>query len=349
LSYNPVSTFCPAAIDACGSWRFFYPKLWIPGARFLFTEGPPPLDEVSEADVVVVQRMMLEGNMRWLNVMRQLGVKIIYDLDDDLWRLPKANNAKRFFEKKETIDGLENCAEWADAFTVSTPTLQKVVKRQWGHVRNVVTKKPIPVLLCENRVPLSLYCLQEGISKEHEEVVIGWSGSNTHAGDLADLWQIVYNILESYSCVRFEVVGQPPPELIRRHPRTRIRPWCHIAEYPARQATWNWDIVLAPLEEHRFNKSKSGIRMQEAGALKRPCLATDITPYAEFVEKGSKELKYLLCNTTRQWEKKLRELVENAALRKELGEAMLQNVKDNFRVELSVPQWLEAIETAYAA
>lgn len=326
----------------------FYPKLYVPNSRFIFTEGFPPLDDLAEADVIVVQRMMLTENLKWIKIVRELGIKIIYDLDDDLWNIPPANPARRFFKTEAHIRGLEACAEWADVFTVSTETLQRVVRRKWGHLQNVASKKSIPVMVCENRVPLSLYCQQEGISHEHEGVVIGWSGSNTHGGDLAEIWQLLHRTLDEYKNVRLEIVGQPPPMYLLAHPRVKMRPWVHISEYPARTATWNWDIVLAPLEYHKFNESKSSIRMQEAGALRRPCLATSIKPYDAFVAKGPKELKYLLCAIPMQWENRLRELIKNASLRKELGEAMYTNVKENFSVEQSAVEWTGAINYAYA-
>jgi glycosyltransferase involved in cell wall biosynthesis len=256
-----------------------------------------------------------------------------------------------WFKRIENIQGLENVAEWADVFTVSNTTLQRVVKMKWGHLRNAASKKLIPVMVCENRVPLALYSHQEGIPADHEGVVIGWAGSNTHAGDFheMDIWKILYNLLEELPEVKVELIGQPPPKYLLDHPRVIIRPWVHISEYPARAATWNWDIVLAPLEDHKFNRSKSSIRMQEAGALHRPCLASSITPYDEFVAKGPKELRYMLCMSGWQWEEKLRELVASASLRKEIGEAMYQNVKENFNIDKSIPEWQSAIETAYYA
>jgi len=347
--YNPVATFCPASIDACGSWRMFYPKLYIPGARFLFTEGPPPLNDLSEADVAVVQRMMVDGNIRWIEIVRSLGIKLIYDLDDNLWQMSSYNLSKRIFGKKETLKGLEACAEWADVFTVSTNTLRKVVDRQWGGLRNVATKKRIPVMTCENRVPLPLYCKQEGISHEHEGVIIGFAGSNTHTGDMMFIWDLLHKMLDEYPQVRVEVVGQPPPKYFFNHPRVKVKPWVHISEYPARTATWNWDIILAPLEDHKFNLSKSSIRMQEAGALQRPCLASSYGPYDEFVEKAKPELKWLLCIGSAQWERKLRALIESEELRKEMGQLMYDNVVNNFRIEQSVAEWQEAIHVAYHA
>lgn len=327
--------------------RMFYPKLYIPGARFVFTEGPPLLNDISEADVAVVQRMMVDGNIKWIQIARQLGIKVIYDLDDNLWEMPNANPAKQYFEEHSSIKGLEACAEWADVFTVSTRDLQKVVQNKWSKLRNVATGKPIPVLLCENRTPLTLFQKQEGISYEHEGVIVGWSGSSTHAGDLFDIWHVLYKLLVENPTMQLELVGQPPPLYLLRHPRTRMRPWVNVSEYPARFATWNWDIILAPLEKHKFNRSKSSIRMQEAGALHKPCLATDYGPYNDFVYRGETKLQYLLCDNTSHWETKLHELVRTSSLRNELGEAMYANVAKNFRVEQSVPEWQEAIDVAY--
>jgi glycosyltransferase involved in cell wall biosynthesis len=310
----------------------------VPNSRFLFTEGTPDINSMSECDIVVVQRLMMDANIKFLEIARAHGLKVVYDLDDLVWHLPASNPAARFFHRDESISGLRNCAEWADVITVSTKELRKATIHQWGMLRNVETGKEIEVVHIDNCVNFDLFHLPL-LEKDEDKVVIGWGGSNTHEGDVATVWKLLPDILSKYHNVFLEFVGQKPPASLRFHERVKERPWCHISEFHNRLATWNWDIVLAPLEAHKFNRSKSSIKMQEAGAIGAPCLAQDITPYQYFCS-FTKSLEWLLCDDW-DWEKKLCKLIEDKSMRRDLGQLMYANTLVNFNVERTAKQWIE--------
>jgi glycosyltransferase involved in cell wall biosynthesis len=240
------------------------------------------------------------------------------------------------------VQGLQACAEWADAITCSTKELRKGIIDQWHWMKNVETKKEIPVIHIDNRIDLKFFT-PPLLPKDPDKVVIGWGGSNTHYGDVGVVWALLPEILEKYKNVFLEFVGQEPPQSIQFHPRVRQLPWVHVAEYPKRFATWNWDIVLAPLEMHKFNKAKSSIKMQEAAAIGAPCLASDIAPYRYFCS-FSKSLEYLLCGDW-DWEKKLCRLIEDKGMRQDLGQLAYYNVKTNFNIEDSAIQWQELAQS----
>ena|ERR1700761_1328655 len=339
MAYQGTLTFAPAGIDACALWRMFMPHLNIPNSRFLFTEGIPRINEMAECDTLVVQRLMMEGNEKFLNIARKFGFKIIYDLDDNVWNMPNANPAKAFFKQPGAIEGLRHCSEWADAITVSTRELKREVERHMDYRINKHTKKHIPVIHIDNAVDLRIFHAPL-IPRDEDKVVIGWGGSNTHLGDVADVWRLLPRLLEKYPNVFLEFAGQDPPQEIRNHERVTIRPWCHISEYANRLATWKWDIMLAPLEEHKFNESKSCIKMIEAGCIEAVCLAQDIAPYQYFASK-SKGLEWCLCYIDSHWEKKLSKLIEDKSFRQDMGKQMRQNVEDNFNITRTRDQWLE--------
>lgn len=336
--YKSNICFSPAGVDACAMWRMWQAHLGIKNSRYIFSEGLPDVNAMAECDVLVVQRLMMEGNIHFLNIARAHGMKIVYDLDDDVWHLPASNPAARFFHAKESVRGLQACAEWADVITTSTKELRKVVIDQWHWLRNVQTRKEIPVIHIDNRVNFNFFNAPI-LDRDEDKVVIGWGGSNTHEGDVLVVWKILPAILEKYPNVFLEFVGQQPPISIRNHPRVSERPYCHIAEFHVRYATWNWDIVLAPLETHRFNRAKSSIKMQEAAIIAAPCLASDIAPYKYFTS-FSKPLEWLLCDEY-DWEKKLSKLIEDKSLRRDLGQLAYYNVLTNFNIQESVKQWEE--------
>jgi len=345
MSYKPSLAFAPAGIDACAYWRMWLPHLNMPGSTFQFSQGLPPMNEISECDVMMVQRAMMEGNEKMLNIARTHGIKIIYDLDDNLWAPPKFNPAFAKLKTAEAIKGLLTCARWADVLTVSTSELASVVLNELGHLKNLASNKDIPIVVVGNYVDLKLFepPLWE---RDPDKVVIGWGGSNTHLGDIDEVWNMLPDIVLKYPNVYLETVGHDPPKQLIGHERVRVREWCHISEFAKRYATWNWDIVLAPLDKHRFNRSKSCIKMQEAGAIGKPCLAQDINPYRFFCA-DMPDLKWLLCDSL-QWKKKLCELIENKQLRLELGKMMRENVEENFTIEKAVPQWEQICWDAYS-
>ena len=321
----------------------FFPHLHLPGSRFLFTGGgTPPLNELCEADVICCQRMMSKINQDFLQVMRAYGMKIIYDLDDNVWTIPPDNPAATIFKLKEIQEGMAHCAEWADVLTVSTPTLKKVMERNWGHLRNAATGKEIPVLVCQNRIDPLFY--NPSGKDNGDKIIIGWGGSNTHAGDLADIWGTLHKILDKYENVYVELVGQEAPF---KHPKLSYREWVHIADFPFYLKEWNWDIFLAPLEEHKFNQSKSNIKLQEAGALARPCLASPEQPYKDFYE-NSGGLGWQLCSISLQWERKLMQLIEDKDFRLDTGRRMYEHTMANFNIKSSVTEWETAIATCFA-
>ncbi len=346
MSYVPTMSFAPASIDACGYWRMWIPYLNLPYSRFQFTQGMPPMDDLAEGDVLCVQRLMTAENMTFLKIAREHGIKIVYDLDDNLWQVPKFNPAYSKLCTPEAHRGLQACLEWADVLTCSTKELAKVAEENIGWIRNVVSGKHLSIVHIDNVVDTKIFTMPE-YERDPDKVVLGWGGSNTHLGDIALVWNLLPDLIEKYSYLYLEFVGHDPPAKLIGHPRVRTREWCHISEFSKRYATWNWDIVLAPLDDHKFNRSKSSIKMQEAAAIGKPCLAQDIAPYRYFTSKMP-ELNWLLCHDY-TWKKKLEELIENRPLRLQLGVAMRKNIEDNFNITRTIPQWEEACYSAYTA
>ena len=149
-----------------------------------------------------------------------------------------------------------------------------------------------------------------------------------------------------------QLIGRDQQQLLEQHqlhqhPRLTQREWVHIADFPFYLKEWNWDIFLAPLEEHKFNQSKSSIKMQEAGALGKPCLASMEAPYISFVEKGNTDIKWQLCSIPLQWENKLSRLIEDEQFRLSLGQRMLKHTLDNFNIEDSVSEWQHAAAACF--
>lgn len=328
--------FMPANNDGCALYRMFMPHLYVPLAKYLYTGGPIKLDDCADVNVAVVQRLVTDKNYDTLVKMRGMGLKVIYDLDDDLWALQSANPAKQQLDP--VLDSFKVCADICNIMTVSTDRIQSALRtafKQWDNSDRVVVVK--------NAIDFRLF-QRVNRNRPDDKVVVGWGGSNTHAGDIGAAWKAVEELLPEEPMMHFEVIGHEPPRKIATHPRVKVRQWVPTSEYPARFSSWSWDIALAPLDNNRFNRSKSNIKMLEAAAIEAPCLVSDVEPYREFIDRADGRLDYLICSSVQQWKDKIKELIHNVPKRQYLAKEMYNIAKVYFNVSVNATQWLRVAE-----
>lgn len=331
----PKVVWMPAGLDGCALWRMFMPHLNYPRSQFLFALGEINYAEFA-GDVVCVQRQVGERNLAALRGLRQRGYKIIYDLDDNVWSLPQGNPMAKVFKNLKAE--WEPCVKECHVITVSTRGLESAVKQQLGHLGK-------PVIVCQNAVDMRLYrdCT---VAKEDPFTVVGWAGTNTHWHDVVEAWGILPEVLAEFQLSKMEFVGMPPPKEIVFHPRVRMRNWSAVGEFPGRFASWGWDIALAPLEDHRFNISKSPIKIIEAAVMKVPTLCSDVGPYHDFCALGGPDLKWLLCSFKSQWKEKLRRLIAEPDWRRHLGQLAYDVTERFFHIRLVAASWKRAAQIA---
>jgi len=333
---NPRVVWMPAGLDACAAFRMFFPHINMPESQFLFKWGQIDFKEFEGNEVAVVQRQVGERNLAALKSLRANGYKIVYDLDDNVWALVAANPLARVFKQME--EAWFPCAEQANVITVSTRGLASAVKSHLGHLKK-------EIIVCPNGIPFDIY-RQATTSRDDGMVVIGWQGSNTHGDDIKEAWDTLPGILNEHENVRMEFLGHPPPKELWSHPRIKVRGWSPVGEFPARLASWAWDIALAPLEDTRFNRSKSAIKAMESASMKVPCLCSDVQPYNEWASLGGADLKWLLCNTQTQWRSKLKVLINEPERRVALGELAYKVTERFFNVKILVENWKRACQLA---
>jgi len=298
-----------------------------------------PVRELAEADVVVVQRQCTKGNIQAMKQMKEMGMKLVYDLDDDLWGIPGSSPAKRIFAPVR--DGFGVCLELCDVVTVSTDSLQSAVRTA------VPATRTKDVVVVPNGIDYR-YMRPCPLKRQSDKVVVGWGGSNTHAGDVRDAWRVLPRLLEELPQMQLEVVGMEAPKMIQNHPRVKRRHFVPVGEYASRFATWAWDIVLAPLDDVRFNRSKSNIKFLEASAIGAVALGSPVGPYKNFCSLNPAELNWLLCRNSDEWYEKIKALVLDADLRKEKAQQLRKTAEEHFEQSKIIGKWHEVFQRLVA-
>lgn len=314
--------FLGAWLDACALWRMFIPHLNMPGSGFFVFARHPDYNLIAGEDVVVVQRCCTYPQYEFLQTLRKLGLKIVYDLDDNMWEVPSFNPAHKSLEAYR--EGFAHCMRWTDVISVSTLPLQKAVRNHVKNLKNNETGKEIPVIVAENRIDEKMFAKPI----KSDKFIVGWAGSSSHIGDLKVISPAIIANAKENPTVRFQFRGCPPPDDIAQMPNVDFKLWSTVAEFGLRMPMWGWSIALAPLADEDFNDAKSNIKILESAYCSIPTLASWAMPY-DYFTSFDPELRWLLC-TPGQWESKLRTLIHDHAMREELGRRSNKVMKDRF-------------------
>lgn len=330
---KPSIAWLPAGLDGCALYRMFFAHLRMKDSVFLFQPAMMAVDILKDRNLVVVQRLSSQQNYEAMRLFKRMNLKIVYDLDDDLWSVPTFNPA--FKVMKSWLPGFEICAKMADMITVSTEHLKLMVRRALG-------KKCPPVEVVENAVDFDWFKPVSAPYRKNRDgkVVMGWAGTDTHSGDVDRVFSLLPQLLTEYQELEFEVVGQKmPAELEAFGERVRQRYFVPIAEFAASWASWQWDISLAPVAENSFNLSKSNIKMLEAASLKIPCVASRYGEYQKFAS-NSKLLKVsVMAEGPGEWKAKLAKLITLPDYRRAVGEEMHRVGVSKYDVVNRISQW----------
>ncbi len=191
-----------------------------------------------------------------------VGAFKVYELDDYLPQVP----IKSAFHKtmpKDVLKVIRKAVALTDRFVVSTESLAE----QFAGLHEDIRVVP-------NRLPVNWWgdvSSQRRISRKPR---VGWGGGASHRGDLELIAEVVRDLADEVEWVFFGMC----PDKLRPYVH-EFHPGVPIEEYPAKLASLNLDLALAPLEANIFNACKSNLRLLEYGACGFPVICTDIVCY----------------------------------------------------------------------
>lgn len=116
-----------------------------------------------------------------------------------------------------------------------------------------------------------------------------------------------------------------------------VRVWTRPVETYAGNYS-NFDISLAPIKNHIFNRMKSQLKVIEAGFYKKAIIASNVGPYTIDLKHAMKNGEFtdgnaLLVDEARNhsdWVKYVKKLVDNPNMITDLGERLYETVKDKY-------------------
>lgn len=255
--------------------------------------------------------------------------KVFYDVDDlviDTKYTDRIEHVQKMNKEERALydDGVKRMGETmklCDYCITTTPALKRELEK---YDKEVYVNKNVA---SEKMVKLSLDATKS-VKKNSDEVVIGYlSGSITHNPDLELITPALIRILEEFPQTRLCVMGylDLPKKLEKFEDRVVREPFGSWEELP--KVIARLDINLAPIEETVFNEAKSENKWTEAALCKVVTVASDFGAFKDAIDDGKTGM---LCETGDEWYEKIKMLILDKKLRKQIGENAYKKVMKNY-------------------
>ncbi|MDH3637357.1 MAG: hypothetical protein OES09_02700, partial [Gammaproteobacteria bacterium] len=276
--------------------------------------------ERAQPDIILFHNAVHDAHLRHLSIYKRFSSAFrIFGEDDLLTDLPEKNPfSKTVYKdiKKRLRRALDHC----DRLIVSTEPLAA----EFGDMIDEIVVVP-------NRLEGSRWLGLNPLKRRGPKPRIGWAGAQQHQGDLEILIEVVK---QTHTEADWVFMGMCPEE---------IQPLCaeyhqgvSIDRYPAKLASLNLDLAVAPLEQNRFNEAKSNLRLLEYGILGWPVICSDVLPFQDAPVCR-------VANSVSAWVEAIRERIHDLDEAAWEGEQLRQWVREGWVLEDHLDQWLEAL------
>lgn len=265
-------------------------------------------------------------DLAWLQFYRRHRPDIlyVYMMDDLITVIPRDNPNYRIVPR-DCRSRLRHLLSHVDRLIVSSQPLVEFVHEMVPE---------LDVRLLPNRLRDDLWGHLRSQRRTSARPRIGWAGAQQHAGDLSLIVDVVKQMADEADWIFF---GMCPDEL-RPYAKEYHEFEVGVEAYPAKLASLNLDLAVAPLEIHPFNEAKSNLRILEYGILGWPVVCTDILPY----QTDNAPVKRVP-NQTSAWLAAIRERINDLDATACEGDALKEWVTSKYMLSQHLDDWYHAL------
>lgn len=249
-----------------------------------------------------------------------MGLKLVVDIDDDVFNVHPYNYAyKDIHEGTESHKAFQLLFREADALVTSTE-----------HLREAMLPYNKNITVIPNTIDPEIWKVP--IKKNKSDTVkIGWVYGPTHSQDVPVILPVIKEILKKYPNVEFTHIGFKDPDFDNLKGNHKMVFGTNgYKEFPAFLASQGMDILIAPILDDYFNRSKSNIKWMEGAMCEVPMVCSAVEPYNKSITHGKDGF---LAKTTSEWIKYLSLLIENKDLIEKIGKEAKKTVLREYTVD----------------
>lgn len=246
----------------------------------------------------------------WI-ISKVLRRKYIYDFDDAIW-LPNYSESNARFHRLKAYWKVKKVIRWADQVSAGNAYLRDYALQFNPNVTIIPTT--VDMINVHN----------QQTDYDAEPVVIGWTGTHTTMAYLNYL-EPLFQKLEKRYPFQFLVISNQAPDL--QLASLRYLPWNKTTEIDDLAKI---QIGIMPLEPTPWSEGKCGFKGLQYMALGIPAVLSPVGVNKEIIHHG---VNGFLCDSLDEWENVLVQLIENAELRKTIGQKGKESVKKHYSTQ----------------
>ena len=222
------------------------------------------------------------------NISNQLGIRLIYEIDDIPFRedIPHYNKHKPSFSSDEIRQSVQEIMEICGNMSVTCNFMKEYFQSKLDpNVKIDVIPNYIPKFWIGNFYNQDQ--IQNNYERSKQRPRVCWSGSGAHfdvdrrikgKDDFYHINDVVRKTVNDFRWVFYGGISHELVDLVRSG-KVEYVPWVNLYEYPGKLHGLNINMFIAPLSDNNFNKSKSDLKYLEASALGIPIACQDLCTY----------------------------------------------------------------------
>ncbi|QXG39482.1 glycosyltransferase [Pseudomonas viridiflava] len=300
--------------SAVGHYRVSQPLLELQAAgrvvgRMTYDTPSPVEIERQSPDVIVFQGRYSEAKVPDIARAKDYSSAMrIFELDDYIADVPEKNEHRRNMPDNIAAmlrKGIGLC----DRVVVSTHPLAQALSSMHSDIRVV-----------PNMLATHLWSNLRSARRSSGKPRVGWGGGTSHRGDLELIVDVVRELADEVEWIFFGMC----PDLLKPYIH-EYHPAVSLPTYPAKLASLNLDLALAPLEFHIFNDCKSNLRLLEYGACGYPVICSDTEAY-----RGHLPATRIHTNRSDEWLQAIRMHLSDPGASYKMGDELRETVLRDF-------------------
>ncbi len=240
-----------------------------------------------------------------------LGKRFIYDYDDAIW-IPNTSAQNKIAGLVKAFWKVKYICNWSYKISGGNDFLCDFAKRSGARNINL-----IPTVVNTD----SRYNQLKQHSSGH--ITIGWTGSHSTLKFLDELMPVLQRLQKEFDFT-FVVIADKKPDL-------SLQKWSFI---PWNEQTEIFDLLkidigVMPLKHDKWSEGKCGFKLIQYLSLGIPAVANSVGVNKLIIEDG---VNGYIADDDQSWEKSLRSLLVDEALRKKFGMAGRKKMVEEYSV-----------------
>lgn len=299
----PPETHLPRAIQyyadysGCGFWRMIWPEHILNAYNHCTVHGSTVmcLDPrwYVNAKVVRIQRQATEHQLKFIQflkeVQKQYNFRLVYEIDDIVFHedIPEYNKFKPAFTDPNIRKNIIEIMNLCDEVTVTCQFMKDYYQEKTGHKNVTIIPNFPPKFWIGNHYDPKW--ISDSYDQYKRKPRILYAGSGAHFDvenrvgqddDFAHVVKAVYDTIDKYQWVFLGSFPLPLRDLVQAG-KIEFHQWANLYNYGEKIKNLRVNMMVAPLKNNNFNKSKSDLKLVESNSFGIPIACQNLCTYED--------------------------------------------------------------------